>query len=365
MLRRLRPIGQIPERLGDTLSKINMQWVFLICTLTLVLQIINLVDPRFYEADKMYFSAMGLAVFCIVYMFIITVTLAKKQDNLRRIRYIYASFWVLLGLCMLPYYRLDMETIRQPMNLTLFYAALVIAPIFSVKDLVLICVVQLAASMGVMLWMRAGASLLLYTVAINAGGFVMSSTVHSSYLRVIAQLQTEANTDYLTQVFNRKAGFERIHTLWEVCSRMRRHCAVLAVDIDFFKAYNDTYGHYQGDVALKEVACCMQSCFERATDIICRTGGEEFVACFSVNREEDAVSMAQKLRAGVLALGIANGNKQVSEFLSISVGVAVRLPRKGENEMSLLQEADQALYMAKEKGHNCVAYRGQMVSQTE
>ncbi|MDD4797586.1 MAG: GGDEF domain-containing protein [Eubacteriales bacterium] len=342
------------------MSKVCLRWVFLVATAAVVLQSINLVDPRYYQNGRVRPEGIVMAVLCAATM-IVTAAAFKKQWAPRKVRYVCMSFWLLMSVCMVPFYKLDLQTGKQ-LNLLLFYALLAIAPLFSAKDLLTLCAMQLVASLAAALWAGAGSTLIVYTLLINLAGFVMSNTVHMGYAQVIYQLQDEANTDYLTQLSNRKAGFERIRTLWEMCNRLRRHCAVLAVDIDFFKHYNDTFGHYQGDIALKEVARCMQICFGRSTDIICRTGGEEFVACFSVNREEDAVTMAQKLHASVLALGIVSGNRQVSELLSISVGVAVRLPEPGESEMTVLEEADRALYQAKGRGHNCVVYRGQTVA---
>ena len=136
---------------------------------------------------------------------------------------------------------------------------------------------------------------------------------------------------------------------------------MILFDIDFFKDYNDTYGHYEGDVVLQKIACCIKSCFERDTDIICRVGGEEFLIFLSNVKEEDVLKLIFEVRKQMEALKIKAGNPNVSQYLTFSIGMASSFPRGNDNPKDLFVTADKALYIAKANGRNCVVYNNKIV----
>lgn len=126
--------------------------------------------------------------------------------------------------------------------------------------------------------------------------------------------------------------------------------AIIMIDIDDFKTFNDLYGHVAGDACLNQVASALSSFVTRAGDLVARYGGEEFIAMLLRATSTDASIVAENMRKKVEALGIKNGEGQVT----ISLGVASIIPRKDAVLSDLVHMADRALYEAKQKGRNQV-----------
>lgn len=126
------------------------------------------------------------------------------------------------------------------------------------------------------------------------------------------------------------------------------------VDVDFFKPFNDNYGHAAGDRVLKEVARALTSVLNRPADMVARYGGEEFALLFPETGAHGVGSVAERARNAVEQLGIIHEHSPVSEYVTISVGIAGVVP-EGEEFEGLVRAADDRLYQAKEEGRNRVA----------
>ncbi len=125
------------------------------------------------------------------------------------------------------------------------------------------------------------------------------------------------------------------------------------IDIDFFKSYNDFYGHIAGDNAIKQVAEALKLQLSRATDIIARYGGEEFALVMPHLSQKIAKQFAEKLRSAIFNLAIPHIKPDLFNQITISIGVCTGIP---ENDDNLLNKADTALYQAKQKGRNqCIS----------
>ncbi len=163
-----------------------------------------------------------------------------------------------------------------------------------------------------------------------------------------------AQIDALTGAKNRRVFDEHLGNLWQQAVGDRRTIAVLLLDVDHFKAYNDRYGHQAGDRALRRVAQTAQACIRRPLDVFARYGGEEFAAILYDVDESQAQLIADQVRSAVEALAIEHLGSGTSAAVTISVGVAVIEPSDERNSRGVLQLADQALYEAKMKGRNTV-----------
>jgi diguanylate cyclase (GGDEF)-like protein len=169
--------------------------------------------------------------------------------------------------------------------------------------------------------------------------------------RLIAEL---AEHDALTGMKNRRIFDEHLLRLWRQAIEDRCTIAVLLIDVDHFKAYNDRYGHQAGDQALRRVAQHVQTFVRRPLDILARYGGEEFaVVLYGVDLGH-AVKVADRIRHAVEELNIEHAGSQTSSGVTISVGLAVVQPTPKRNPHGALQLADQALYEAKLRGRNKV-----------
>ncbi|GIX46436.1 MAG: diguanylate cyclase response regulator [Candidatus Tectimicrobiota bacterium] len=160
-----------------------------------------------------------------------------------------------------------------------------------------------------------------------------------------------AHTDGLTGLFNRRALQERLQQEVERANRYRRPLSLVMIDIDFFKHYNDTHGHLQGDTVLVEVALLLRQ-RSRAADFVARYGGEEFAIILPETACPNAVRFGERLRAAVARRRFPGEDCLPGGRLTISVGVASHRPL-GTRE-ALLQAADAALYQAKRQGRNRV-----------
>lgn len=171
------------------------------------------------------------------------------------------------------------------------------------------------------------------------------------------QLERLSVTDALTGVPNRRSFQEVLETEWRRAHRACQTLAVLMIDIDFFKAYNDEYGHQRGDACLVKVANVLQSALNRAGDFIARYGGEEFVVILPNAGEAEAVAQARRMCDLVRSLAIPHGASRAAEVVTVSVGWASMVPAAGTLPAAIIASADGALYQAKNAGRNCVKGR--------
>lgn len=168
-------------------------------------------------------------------------------------------------------------------------------------------------------------------------------------------LEALSRHDSLTGLANRRYFDELKEVEFRRAMRHKTPLAVLMCDVDFFKRYNDTYGHMQGDECLKQVAEILRSVFGRSGELAARVGGEEFVVVLPNLDAEQACVAAERLRTGLAVSELPHGASTVSPFVTLSIGVAELDPQAMDNFDQLLQRADQALYRAKFLGRNRVA----------
>jgi diguanylate cyclase (GGDEF)-like protein len=163
-----------------------------------------------------------------------------------------------------------------------------------------------------------------------------------------------AQRDALTGAKNRRVFDEHFTLLWQQALADRRTLAILLLDVDHFKAYNDRYGHQAGDHALRLVAQVVQRFARRPLDMAARYGGEEFVMALFDLSADHVREIAEKLREAIQALDITHEDSPTALFVTASIGVSIVAPRLGTSPDGAVQLADEALYSAKRSGRNCV-----------
>ena len=173
--------------------------------------------------------------------------------------------------------------------------------------------------------------------------------------RNIHELQTLSLIDSLTEIPNRRAFDLRLEEEWARHMRQRRPLALIFIDIDEFKRYNDCYGHQSGDAVLKTVASLMVNSLYRETDMLARYGGEEFAVILPNTTAAAAVEVADRLRLSLQQAAIKHENSRITTVLTLSAGVSSLLPSAQLGSQDLLESADAALYRAKSGGRNRVA----------
>jgi len=168
-----------------------------------------------------------------------------------------------------------------------------------------------------------------------------------------AEMARLAATDQLTGLANRRRFNEELQREWRRTAREELPLSVLLFDVDFFKSYNDTYGHQGGDVVLKAVAAAVTAALHRPSDLVARWGGEEFVVLLPATDVDGAIGVAEIVRATIEALQIPHCGSTFG-YLSVSVGVATSYPCRNQSPEPLIAEADANLYLAKGQGRNRV-----------
>ncbi|MCC5912701.1 MAG: diguanylate cyclase [Clostridiaceae bacterium] len=167
-------------------------------------------------------------------------------------------------------------------------------------------------------------------------------------------LQLLSLKDPLTNIWNRRHFDESLDLQWRRGTRLEKKISLIFIDIDYFKTYNDCYGHPAGDVCLKQVAKVLEQSCKRAGDLVARYGGEEFVVIMSNTEEDKALATAEAIRASVEKLRIPHKDSLISEYVTISLGVATIIPSIESSPKDLIKTADKAVYEAKTEGRNRV-----------
>lgn len=168
------------------------------------------------------------------------------------------------------------------------------------------------------------------------------------------QLKVLSTTDGLSQLYNRRYFDERLNAEWLRLSEMREPLALIMCDIDYFKMYNDTYGHPKGDTCIQSVAKILKTNTRSSETIVARYGGEEFIIACPQCGLSDAHEIAERIRREVVSAAIPHSGSKVCPVVSLSIGVAAAIPCESEFPSRLISLADHALYMSKESGRNMV-----------
>ncbi len=168
------------------------------------------------------------------------------------------------------------------------------------------------------------------------------------------ELQRLSAVDGLTGIANRRSFDETLLREWRRCKRGEVSLALLVCDVDYFKQYNDAYGHQMGDDCLRKVAQSLAGHARRPADLMARYGGEEFAAILPETDVGGAVLLAEAMRKAVEGLSVAHCDSHISPFVTVSIGVSTMGPGGAGSPEALLRAADMALYTAKRTGRNRV-----------
>jgi diguanylate cyclase (GGDEF)-like protein len=257
-------------------------------------------------------------------------------------------------------YEIDTETVIGALNGELTAVAA------TFKNVRLISLVVRAAALGLLLWAGLMFSRRLrqelaeqarLREKISAANIRLEDNVRER----TAELE-EANrkladlsaTDGLTGLANRRRFDEALNSEWQRARRLGLPLAVAMIDVDRFKLYNDHFGHQAGDECLRRIAAVLRTCIHRSGDLIARYGGEEFVIILPGLSADKALILAETIRSAVQAEHLVHTKQSMTGVITVSIGIAARLPESGQGADDLLRDADTAMYEAKRRGRNLV-----------
>jgi len=166
------------------------------------------------------------------------------------------------------------------------------------------------------------------------------------------KLRVLSMVDELTGVANRRGMEDYLAREWGYAIRNSEPLTLIMADVDFFKLYNDTYGHQAGDECLRKVASVLNDTITRSGDLVARYGGEEFIV---VLRNTDILGgrqVGESLRQRVEDLRIVHATSKIAPYVTVSLGIVTKFPQRGHSYNELIDKADQFLYQAKNSGRN-------------
>ena len=180
------------------------------------------------------------------------------------------------------------------------------------------------------------------------------SAINNELAHSNRELKRLSSMDGLTGLANRRQFDQTLEREWQRAVRTELPLSLLFADIDYFKRYNDSYGHQAGDDCLKRIAGSLQKTVHRPADLVSRYGGEEFVMILPDTTSEGALAVAEKMLKNIDNLRIPHKNSDSADHVTLSIGVATLCPQEDSSTDELVEAADKMLYRAKENGRNCI-----------
>lgn len=301
---------------------------------------------------------------CISMAFLGLALYTKRERDYNLAPLVYRGFW---GFVLLFFFGISYISMLDSNNMSVYFimvAVISLVPLLTIREYLFY--------MGGQAVFILIAYLTLSLTSIHLLGFVILNTAlcwisHFSYLQKynyfymqqrLQALTKNAEEDPLTGILNRRGLDRNLNVILPYCIRNKSMIAMIILDIDNFKLYNDSFGHPEGDRCIKYVANAIKKTARRSTDFAARIGGEEFVVFVHGTKDLEPVQLAEKIRANVEAMQIKHSPLLGSSVVTVSVGVASIIPSDMECMNELYSKADKALYTAKKHGRNIVVFDG-------
>jgi diguanylate cyclase (GGDEF)-like protein len=334
--------------------------------LTVALPVFFLFFQFFLETGEIKKVYQGFIVGfeCISLAFLGLAFYTKREKDYNLAPLVYRGFW---SFVLLFFFGISYISMVDTKNMSVYFivtAVVSLVPLLTIKEYLVYLGAQLIFIILSYLTLDLTSLHVFGAIALNV---VLGGISYFAYeqkrnmFRMQQKLQSmakNAEEDPLTGLLNRRGLDRNLNIILPYSIRNKNIIALIILDIDHFKMYNDSYGHPEGDKCLKLVANVIKKTARRSTDIAARIGGEEFVVFIHGTKEMEPVQLAEKIRANVEALKIKHSPSLGTAVVTVSVGVASMVPQNMECMSELYSKADKALYTAKKHGRNVVVFDG-------
>ena len=343
----------------------------------ILLAVFSVLWIQYIIGEYIPITAVPAWVLMIIY-YICNLTFAaliflRMQSRKRtRIREINRAFWLMQYLTIALLSIFAPNQLEAQLEVVILMSVLALVPLFEKKEVLVTLGFEAILLLLHFFLATLSAEHLVNAILIMLLCSLISVQFYVSYERretdatVISSAKNQAETDPMTRLLNRRGLERRVTQIWPASIRERQSVAVVMLDIDNFKKFNDTFGHSEGDECIKMIADALSSVIKRRTDYVARVGGEEFLILLTGLTEKDALNMTIQCKKAVEARKMPHAPGNFLPYVTISMGLALADEVVPEVDFwELRNEADKALYKAKEGGKACIYYNGICYDKTE
>ena len=325
----------------------------------------NLIDNiALYSVAAVIFESFVAMYFMLSKNALVSI---RRQRGYKKAMLIFRSFWLLYMAGALKMFAMSIEDSINIIVYLVITALLSFVPVFSNAEYAVVTIVELGIILGIVYNKNIIITSYQGIVLINAICAIISRIMYKNKVELyllknkIKNITKDALIDPLTKLLNRRGFEQQVRNIWPFCVRNEYKVALMIIDIDHFKEYNDYYGHPEGDECLKKVARSIRATAKRTTDISARFGGEEFVVFFQGNKDEEIVEFAERMRQNIENMKIPHSKRIDRKYVTVSIGLAISMPSKTDIR-KIYEAADKELYVAKKRSRNAVSYSGTVKS---
>lgn len=295
----------------------------------------------------------------LLYIVLILLYHPKSNSSIAISKWMNKSFWIIVCIFMQFVFIWELSIYKTIYLFILFVFCYSVVPLLTLSEILIITGINGVLTCFTSYYYTHNVPLILLIVLFSILSFCVSQRSVSLFYKMTKtnnELILLSETDSLTKLLNRRGIRNKIDILWNDCIAFQKNVAIIMIDIDDFKLYNDTYGHSKGDECLELISQNIHWNVNPHIGIVGRYGGEELLVVLENIKNEDVIPLAQKIRKCVLKLSLESGIGATHDFVTISLGIHTLTPTEASKFSDAIKLSDQQLYLAKKGGRNCIAY---------
>ena len=358
------------EQIYGIVRRKNVVSVFVMSLALLVFSVLLLALENIIISDKNN-SAMILIIVSIIisllFLLISIVILRNRQKNLYKSTY--STFWISFYLIMAAFAYTYATLLGTLIILALMLVIASLIPVFVKEEFIVFVGGNILTAVLLSVLKKPEPEIISFVYVFICLCSLLSyiryknCMLNTRYRSELKGAIKMSETDKLTGLLNRRGLERNIESLWPHWKRGKCSVAFLLIDIDYFKKYNDEFGHHMGDDCIKTIGNKIYKSIRRKTDFAARVGGEEYFVCLSGIEGQDALKWARVLKNDLDNLLIKHSAKNFLPYVTVSMGLVCERPSEFNNFDVMYVKTDKELYLAKERGRACLVFNGRVYDQ--